>query len=101
MESRVLVHAPRGRDAAIVCGVIEPNQSVRVCGTAEDFLARLDESAAAAIVTEEALLDASLVRALPPGLTLQPAWSDFPFIVLAPKRAGRRPPQAVDTLHSL
>lgn len=101
MELRVLIHAPRGRDAAVVSDVVSPRQSVHVCATGEDLLRGLHEGAAAAVLTEEALLDQALIEDLAGWLTAQPSWSDFPFIVLATRQPGRRPATAVDTLHSL
>jgi signal transduction histidine kinase/ActR/RegA family two-component response regulator len=101
MELRVLIHAPRGRDAAVVKGVLEPDHVVEVCGEAAQLVARLDEDAAAAIVTEEALGGDGLADTLGDWLANQPSWSDFPFIVLATKQPGRRSAQAIALLHSL
>ena len=58
MELRVLIHAPRGRDGAVVHGVLT-HQGIEalVCATEEDLLASLKEGAAAVILTEEALPD--------------------------------------------
>ncbi|HSV45162.1 MAG TPA: hybrid sensor histidine kinase/response regulator, partial [Ramlibacter sp.] len=101
MQLRVLVHAPRGRDAAVIKGVVEPQHPVHVCADAADLLGHLNDGAAATVVTEEALADAPLVLALVRWLTVQPSWSDFPFIVLATRQPGRRSAEAVATLHSL
>lgn len=101
MELRVLVHAPRGRDAAVITGVIEPRHAARVCAQPGQLLGCLDEGAAAAVITEEALLDQTLAQGLARWLTAQPSWSDFPFIVLATRQNGRRSAAAVRTLHGL
>src|SRR5687767_12878201 len=101
MELRVLIHAPRGRDAAVVKGVLEPYHEVEVCPEAAQLAARLDEGAAAAIITEEALANAGLADTLADWLARQPSWSDFPFIVLATKQPGRRSTEAISLLHSL
>ena len=101
MELRVLIHAPRGRDAAVVKGVLEPYHAVEVCQEAEQLAARLDEGAAAAIITEEALANAGLADTLADWLARQPSWSDFPFIVLATKQPGRRSAEAISVLRSL
>jgi signal transduction histidine kinase/ActR/RegA family two-component response regulator len=101
MELRVLVHAPRGRDAAVVKGVVEPQHKVRVCDGAACLLQCMDEGAAAAIVTEEALSEGNLVELLAQWLGAQPPWSDFPFIVLATRHPGPRSANAVNSLHSL
>ena len=101
MELRVLIHAPRGRDAAVVEGVLDPRHKVVICAEPAHFVRCLHEGAAAAIMTEEALGTESLVRDLTGWLLTQPSWSDFPFIVLATKQPGRRSAQAVATLHGL
>jgi signal transduction histidine kinase/ActR/RegA family two-component response regulator len=101
VQVRVLIHAPRGRDAAVIRSVVEAQQRAEVCDTQDQLLAGLDKGAAAAVITEEALLDESLAQALAAWLTAQPSWSDFPFIVLATRQPGRRSAQAVTTLHSL
>ena len=57
MEGRVLIHTPRGRDAAVVQKVLAGRDLVAlVCESAEEMLTNLDEGAAAAILTEESLL---------------------------------------------
>ena len=101
MELRVLIHAPRGRDAPVVQGVLDPRHEVVICAEPADFVRCLHEGAAAAIMTEEALGVELLVRDLAGWLLTQPSWSDFPFIVLATKQPGRRSAQAIATLHSL
>ncbi len=101
MELTVLVHAPRGRDAAVVKGVLEPQHEAHVCDEAPELLQLMEAGAAAAIVTEEALTDAALVASLVQWLGRQPPWSDFPFIVLATRHAGPRSAVAVKSLHSL
>ena len=55
MELRVLIHAPRGRDAAVVKGVLESHHWIEVCDEPAQLAACLDEGAGAAILTEEAL----------------------------------------------
>jgi signal transduction histidine kinase/ActR/RegA family two-component response regulator len=101
MELRVLIHAPRGRDAAVVKGVLEPAHAVEVCGDPARLAASLDEGAAAAILTEEALTGEGFAETLADWLARQPSWSDFPFIVLATKQPGRRSAQAISLLHGL
>src|SRR5690349_21374486 len=102
MELRVLIHAPRGRDGAVVHGVLT-HQGIEalVCGTEEELLARLNEGAAAVILTEEALPDLLAHGGMQDWLKNQPPWSDFPFVVLATKREGRRPAKDFQSLHSL
>jgi signal transduction histidine kinase/ActR/RegA family two-component response regulator len=101
MEFRVLIHAPRGRDASVVRDVIQPHHQGEICSTAADLVAGLKQGAAAAVVTEEALADVGLVQMLQEWLYAQPPWSDFPFIVLASRQVGPRSPSAVQKLHGL
>ncbi len=101
MEVRVLVHAPRGRDAVVVQRVLGADHAVTICAEPAQLLARLQEASAAAIVTEEALADESFVHALAEWLASQPAWSDYPFIVLATRQPGRRSAHAIASLRSL
>ena len=101
MELRVLIHAPRGRDAAVVQGVVGAAHQVAICDDPRGLVDCLNQASAAAIVTEEALSDTWLVEQLAVWLGAQPPWSDYPFIVLATRQAGRRSAQAIARLHSL
>ncbi len=101
-ELRVLIYAPRGRDAAVVKGVLEAQGiDAFVCPEHGHLMDCLQEGAAAVILTEEALADALSDNRLLDWLGRQPSWSDFPFVVLATKREGRRPEKEFQTLHSL
>ena len=100
-ESRVLVLAPRGRDAAVIEQVLA--RSGTSTTTAEDPFVLLDAlrvAAGAAIVTEEAISDETF-GALFDWLDRQPPWSDFPFIVLVTKRIGKRPESAAARVERL
>jgi signal transduction histidine kinase/ActR/RegA family two-component response regulator len=101
MEFRVLIHAPRGRDAAVVQGVVEAAHAVVVCADWTDLLRELHEVSATTILTEESLAESAFAQALAQWLANQPPWSDYPFIVLATKHIGRRTTQAVESLHQL
>ena len=101
MELRVLIHAPRGRDASVVKDVIQSHHASVICNTPSQLVASMKEAAAAAVITEEALADEVLVALFNDWLQAQPPWSDFPFIVLASRQVGARPPAAVRKLHGL
>ncbi len=81
-ESRVLVLAPIGRDGRLIA---ETLCSASICAvTCPDFnalFALLKEGAAAVVVAQEGLSQAA-VTSVAAWLTLQPPWSDLPFIVL-------------------
>jgi signal transduction histidine kinase/ActR/RegA family two-component response regulator len=101
-EQRVLVHAPRGRDASVVETVLaRQGIATKVCASEEDLIASLAEGAASVILTEEALPQLLADQRLASWLTNQPPWSDFPFVVLATKREGRRAETDFRSLHSL
>jgi signal transduction histidine kinase len=97
-ESRVIVLAPFGRDARVIAEVVTGLAPAHPVHTPEQLLTALNEGAAAAVVTEEAL---SIAPGSPVHLWLsrQPPWSDFPFVVLTSKRTGRRAPNAATSLH--
>jgi signal transduction histidine kinase/CheY-like chemotaxis protein len=80
--NRILVLAPIGRDAAAaVHHLAESKLICAICADLADLNLKLREGAAAALVTEEAFLESS-TQALEKWVANQPAWSDFPFIVL-------------------
>jgi signal transduction histidine kinase/ActR/RegA family two-component response regulator len=102
MELRVLIHAPRGRDASVVQNVLARQHTESlVCLSEQDLMAALEEGAASVILTEEALPQLLADRHLLEWLRNQPPWSDFPFVVLATKREGRRADKDFRSLHSL
>ncbi|GJE09335.1 PAS domain-containing hybrid sensor histidine kinase/response regulator [Methylobacterium longum] len=100
-ESRTVILAPRGRDASVVERLLSRGGTpTSVCADVSEWVTCLKAGAAAALVTEEALADADMT-ALFAWLDAQPAWSDFPFIVLATRQVGRRPAAAADMLSRL
>ena len=101
MELRVLIHAPRGRDAAVVQSVVSAAHEVEICLEAADLMHCLHQASAATILTEESLGDEGLAGGLAQWLVNQPPWSDYPFIVLATRSIGRRTAQAVESLRNL
>jgi signal transduction histidine kinase/ActR/RegA family two-component response regulator len=101
-DMRVLIHAPRGRDAAVVADVLERQGIVsQVCDSQDGLINSLLEGAACVILTEEALPELLAANRLLAWLEAQPSWSDFPFVVLATKREGRRPEHDFRALQSL
>ncbi len=93
-EERVLICAPRGRDAEVMCSVLAADgvgcEPVAGVDALADCIAA---GAGAAIVAEEALAGADLAR-LRAWLGQQAAWSDFPFVVLLSKLVGPAPDAA-------
>ena len=80
-EDCVLIFAPLGRDSRVAAAILHevgiPNE---LCPDLITLVSKLDH-AGCAIVTEEALLSSDR-RALADAIEVQPAWSDFPFILL-------------------
>jgi len=88
LEQRVLLLAPRGRDAEVIGEVL--GQDGIACSVPADctaLLAAMDAGAAAAIIAEEAL-DAPGIDALAAALQQQAPWSDFPLVLLVSRPAG-------------
>ena len=81
-DTRILVLAPRGRDAAVIADVLGSHaMEVCTCPTMADLLRELGAGAGLAFLTEEALAESS-TEPLAAWVAGQPPWSDFPFIVL-------------------
>jgi signal transduction histidine kinase/ActR/RegA family two-component response regulator len=94
-EERILILAPRGRDAQVVEQVLaRAGTRAEACSDISGWLACLQTGAGAALITEEALAEAGKPDDLFAWLDAQPPWSDFPFIVLATRQAGRRSERA-------
>jgi signal transduction histidine kinase len=102
MDLRLLIHAPRGRDAAVVQTVLHAQgMETHICDEPGGLVQCLEQGAAGAIITEEALPELLEDRAVLDWLARQPPWSDFPFVVLASRREGRRGAKDFQSLHSL
>jgi hypothetical protein len=86
--TRILLLALRGRDAAVIRQILE-RQTIDCyeCRSVSQLAVNLDENSGLAIVTEESLEDMDN-SGLAEWLANQPAWSDFPFILLATRRVG-------------
>jgi PAS domain S-box-containing protein len=98
MDERVLLLAPRGRDAEVIFHLL--TDVGFTCEPSADLpalVANLEKGAATAIITEEALAAADEAP-LTEWLERQPPWSDFPFVILVTKQAGRRSASAADRL---
>ena len=88
VEERILIFAPHGRDAQVMCSVLERDGfSCRSAAGFDDFVGSIAAGAGAAIVSEEALQGVDIAR-LRAWLGAQEHWSDFPFIVLLTRLVG-------------
>jgi signal transduction histidine kinase/ActR/RegA family two-component response regulator len=101
VESRILLLAVKGRDAAVIEQLLRRSgHESLICDSCVELAREGRRGAAIAVVTEESLLESD-TTALDDWLSEQPSWSDFPFILLATKRAGRRPQDALRILEQL
>ena len=88
LSQRTLVLAPLGRDAQLAATILtEAGLEPKICEDLVALCAALNEGAAVAVAVEEALHTADLSE-LAQWIQGQPAWSDFPFVLLAHRGAG-------------
>jgi PAS domain S-box-containing protein len=81
-SERVLVLAPRGRDAKVAAQLLrEGLLSPHVCADIADLCDQLEIGAGLALIAEESVVTADL-RALRRWLQNQAAWSDLPIVLL-------------------
>jgi signal transduction histidine kinase/ActR/RegA family two-component response regulator len=102
VPERTLILAPNGRDASIAKGLLrEAALQADICANEVELLERIKRGADVAIVTEEAIRARDL-RPLSQWVSEQPAWSDFPFIVLTQHGGGvERNPAAAEFMAAL
>lgn len=101
MEDRVLVLALRGRDAQVVEQLLSKQRlTCHICTTVAELTEQLTVGAGTALLTEESLVNTDR-EGLVCWLESQPPWSDFPFVLLATKRSGHRPADALRMLEQL
>ncbi|WP_315766668.1 hypothetical protein [Bradyrhizobium sp. SZCCHNR2009] len=99
---RTLILAPRGRDAKLAQSILqEADISAQICGSLQELLGGIARGCELAIVTEEAFRGID-IRPLVDWVSRQPAWSDFPFIVLTEHGGGvERNPTAAQLTEAL
>jgi signal transduction histidine kinase len=85
---RVVVLMPRGRDAVVAKGIMrEARIRSDICVDLEELAQEINLGAELAIITEEAIQEPGIGK-LASWVVNQPAWSDFPFIVLTAHGGG-------------
>ncbi|GIL40251.1 ATP-binding protein [Roseiterribacter gracilis] len=88
---RVLILAPVGRDAPVLAGMLQgAGIEADVTSDIDALVAQLDSGAGAAIIAIEALRRGD-PRPLSRWIAQQPAWSDFPFVLLTHRGAANTP----------
>jgi signal transduction histidine kinase len=82
-EERILVLAPTGRDAELVCTLLQGVGLICAnCSTLESFHSALDDGAGALLITTEALSPA-MIQTLAHVIAQQPSWSDLSLVLLS------------------
>jgi signal transduction histidine kinase/ActR/RegA family two-component response regulator len=82
LEERILIVAPRGRDAEVVQRALSRQEmECAICPDVGQLVTMMHEGAACALIADEAL-DARALTSLDAWLSAQPPWSDFPFVLL-------------------
>jgi PAS domain S-box-containing protein len=102
LSLRALVLAPRGRDAAVACSLIEQTGvSCIVCPDLAAVVECLEDDVAFLLITEEAIRAVDL-KPLSVWLSNQPPWSDLPFLLITDHGGGpERNPIAARWLDTL
>lgn len=96
LGERVLVLAPVGRDAPLLCQVLERTGLEYVaCGDMAELTRHLRDGAGVVLLTEEALAPAALSDLLCV-VSTEPPWSDLPLVLLA-----NREPLAPDSAQAI
>jgi signal transduction histidine kinase/ActR/RegA family two-component response regulator len=87
IDERVLMLAPTGRDAELMCSVLlDAGVKCKECEDMRQLCLSLQEGAAALIIAEEALEDGAY-RDLTAVLAQQPPWSEPPVLLLSERGA--------------
>jgi PAS domain S-box-containing protein len=100
-RTRVLILAPTGRDSDAAADQLgAAGLTVVVCKDMLQLMQALKEGAGVAVVAEEAFRMG--LNALTDWVSKQPAWSDFPFVVLTSQRIyAREDARRIQVLESL
>ena len=89
-SSRILIHAPVGRDAALTSDLLaRAGIASMICRTVDELAAEIDTGCAAVILTEE-VFEQPGFGLLPVRLREQPPWSDITVLLFAGSE-GRQP----------
>ena len=85
--TRVLILAPVGRDAALASTVLQREQlTAEICPSLPDLVSALHAGAGTAVIADEALN--GNLPLLQNWVRTQPAWSDFPFVILTGSKSS-------------
>lgn len=100
MASRVLIFAPRGRDATVAAQLLTRNSiDAHICADEPCLIDELNSGVETVLLTEEAL--AKGLPDLTTWVASQEAWSDVPFVVLSNGSSSPRTAAARERLAEL
>ncbi|MDB5507948.1 MAG: putative sensor histidine kinase with and Response regulator receiver domain [Hyphomicrobiales bacterium] len=100
---KVVVLAPIGRDGQVICAILtDAGFDCEIATDVKDLLGRLD-TASAGVLAEEAFTSSSELALIDQWLSIQEAWSDFPFVLLSipSDEADQRRAQLRDVLGNI
>src|SRR5262245_55604916 len=98
LEERILLLAPTKRDAAAAGKLFTSvGIALTLCDDIAEVCSEMERGAAVAIVPDEAILN-DKERRLARLLGEQPAWSDFPLIVLTPPQQTRAAARGLESV---
>jgi signal transduction histidine kinase/CheY-like chemotaxis protein len=87
-SERAVILAPTGRDAAVAAALIrEAGYDANVCADVAALMHEIEAGAGLAVLADEAIKTADL-RGFVSWLNSQPAWSDFPIVLLTHQGGG-------------
>ena len=94
-ETRVVVLAPRGRDAAVIDRLFATaNLTTTICATTDELREELPMGAGVVVITQEGLT-AATTALLEAALDAQPGWSDLTLVLLVTTAPGYHPSSAL------
>ncbi|MBW8813243.1 MAG: hypothetical protein JF588_07430 [Caulobacterales bacterium] len=101
-SERALILAPFGRDAAVAAAILqEAGLSADICADLPQLVRECQQGGGLALIVEEVLQEENF-RPLALWIESQPAWSDFPIVVLSKRGGGlERNPAAGRWLEAL
>jgi signal transduction histidine kinase/CheY-like chemotaxis protein len=101
-SERVLLLAPRGRDAVVAKEILrDAKLHADICVDIAELEQEMTRGADVAVVTEEATRNGN-IRGLAAWVGAQPPWSDFPFVLLTEHGGGlERNPAAARLVETL
>lgn len=83
---RILLHAPFGRDTALISGVLrQAGMEPQVCLTVDQVCVEIQQGAGALLIADEALSPPH-IKQIETVLKAQPPWSDLPVLVMTRRR---------------